>query len=194
MEPNCETPNISVIIHVYNTEKYLRQCIESLTNQNLSLEIIIVDDGSTDGSGQTADELGKRDRRIKIIRQENKSLAAARNRGIDEATGEYVCFLDSDDLIKDHALEYLYSEASKRRVDVIMGNAIFFYPDGRIDNVGSPFGKITGETAGVPLTGKQCFVELMKKSAYVPMVYFYICRREYLRSRHFFFEDVMHED
>ena len=186
-----ELKNISVIIPVYNTGQYVTQCIESLKNHHLNMEIIIVDDGSTDDSGLIADEFAQKDSRIIVIHQENKGLSAARNRGMDAATGEYIFFLDSDDWIKEHSLDFLYAEASKRRVDVITGNALFCYPDGQADN---PFGRIAKHIIGVPLTGKQCFIELMKTSAYAPMAYNYICKRDFLQHHHFRFEDVMHED
>ena len=183
--------NISVIIPVFNTEKYLTQCVESLTNQQPCLEIIIVDDGSTDGSGLIADELSQKDHRIKIIHQENRGLSAARNRGMDEAEGEYIFFLDSDDWIKEHSLDYLYEVAKRYQADIVMGNAIFCYPNGQVNN---PFGIIAEEIVGIPLTGKQCFIELEKSSAYAPMACDYICRRDFLQSNHFHFEGAMHED
>ena len=183
--------DISVIIPVFNTEKYLKQCIESLENQNSNLEIIIVDDGSTDGSGVIADELGQKDPRIKVIHQEHKGLSAARNRGIEEAEGEYIFFLDSDDRIKEHSLDHLYAEATKHHADIIMGNVIFCYPDGVEIN---PYNNIAKHIIGTPLTGKQCFIELMKTSAFAPMVCNYICRRTYIQNRHFRFEDVLYKD
>ncbi len=183
--------DISVIIPVYNTEMYLERCVDSLKNQKLELEIIMIDDGSTDGSGIIADELSQKDRRIKLIRQENRGLAAARNRGMDEAKGKYIFFLDSDDWIKDQSLEYLYTEVSKHDADVVMGNTVFCYPDGQINN---PYGNIIKDIIGTPLTGKQCFIELMKSSSFAPMACNYICRRAYLENHHFRFEDVIHED
>ncbi|MDR3126098.1 MAG: glycosyltransferase [Rickettsiales bacterium] len=91
---------VSVIIPVYNVEKYLSQCLESVVGQTYkNLEVIIVDDGSTDGSTEICRAWAKRDRRIRVIRQENVGVASARNAGLDAATGEYVHFIDSDDCI-----------------------------------------------------------------------------------------------
>jgi len=118
-------------------------------------------------------------------------LAAARNRGLDEAKGEYIFFLDSDDWIKDNSLDYIYAEASKYQSDVVMGNSIYCYAD---EQVANPFGKIAENIIGIPLTGKQCFIELMKTSSYVPMVCNYIYKREFLQRRHFRFENIIHED
>ena len=98
------TPNqidISIIIPIYNVEKYLTVCIDSLMNQgDLRMEIILVNDGSTDLSGEIADEYAKKEERIKVIHQENGGASAARNVGLDIATGEYIAFLDSDAFLK----------------------------------------------------------------------------------------------
>ena len=97
--------DMSVIIPVYNVEKYLTVCIDSLMSQgDLRMEIILVNDGSTDLSGEIADEYAKKEGRIKVIHQENGGASAARNTGLDIASGEYIAFLDSDDWIKEKSL------------------------------------------------------------------------------------------
>ena len=95
-------PKISVIIPVYNTEKYLEQCLESVINQTYKdLEIICVNDASTDNSFDVINEYSKKDSRIKYINFEtNKGVSAARNVGLEAATGDYICFIDSDDWIE----------------------------------------------------------------------------------------------
>ena len=97
------TPNqidISIIIPIYNVEKYLTVCIDSLMNQgDLRMEIILINDGSTDLSGEIADEYAKKEERIKVIHQENEGASAARNPGLEIAQGEYIAFLDSEDWI-----------------------------------------------------------------------------------------------
>ena len=95
-----ETPRVSVIIPVYNAEKYLRGCMGSVLGQTLrELEVICVDDGSTDGSAAILAEYAENDSRVRVLRQENKGAGAARNLGIDAAKGEYVAFCSSDNLI-----------------------------------------------------------------------------------------------
>ena len=95
-----ENSLISVIVPVYNTEKYLTECVESIISQTYrNLEIILVDDGSTDLSGSICDGFAEKDSRIKVIHQENAGVSAARNHGLDECHGEYVAFVDSDDYI-----------------------------------------------------------------------------------------------
>lgn len=99
---------VSVIIPVYQTRQYLKKCLESVLNQDYqNLEIILVDDGSTDGSEVICDEFAARDSRIKVIHDENKGLSHARNMGIDASKGEYIAFLDSDDMIGEQFVSYL---------------------------------------------------------------------------------------
>ncbi|HAP8915983.1 TPA: glycosyltransferase family 2 protein, partial [Enterococcus faecium] len=100
---------ISVIVPAYNVENYLENCLESISNQTHSnIEIIVVDDGSPDRSGEIAEEYKKKDMRLKVIHQVNGGLSAARNSGLDSATGDFVCFIDSDDWIEPDYLELLY--------------------------------------------------------------------------------------
>ena len=103
------TDLISVIVPVYNVEDYLKECAASILAQTYeNFEAIFVDDGSTDSSGVICDGLVKLDDRVRVIHQENSGLSGARNRGIKEANGEYICFVDSDDMIKPKFLEELY--------------------------------------------------------------------------------------
>lgn len=99
---------ISVIVPVYNVEKYLHRCVDSILNQTYeNLEILLVDDGSTDGSGAICDEYAQRDSRVRVIHKENGGLSSARNAGIDAAKGEYLAFVDSDDWIEPETYAYL---------------------------------------------------------------------------------------
>ncbi len=95
-----QNAKVSIVVPIYNTSKYLTQCLDSLVNQtHQNLEIILVDDGSTDNSGKIADTYAKKDKRIKVIHQKNQGQSAARNAGLEKATGEFVGFIDSDDSI-----------------------------------------------------------------------------------------------
>ena len=117
---------VSVIIPVFNVEKYINECVESVVNQTLTdIEIICIDDGSTDNSLNLLKQIP--DPRIKIISQENKGLAAARNEGIKHATGEYIAFLDADDFLNYHALDKLYGVAHKFLLDIVITKIINFY-------------------------------------------------------------------
>lgn len=116
---------ISVIIPVYNVEKYLKRCIESVINQTIKdLEIILVDDGSTDSSGKICDEYAKKDKRIKVIHKENGGLSDARNAGLDICTGEFVGFVDSDDYVELNMFECLYNDCIINNCDIVFSNKI----------------------------------------------------------------------
>lgn len=116
---------ISVIVPAYNAEKHLRECLNSIVNQSYqNLEIILVDDGATDNTGKIFDEYKNEDSRIKVIHQKNCGLSAARNIGIDNATGKYIMFIDSDDFYEKNSCELLYNEISKRDADYVIGNYI----------------------------------------------------------------------
>ena len=114
-------PKISVIIPVYNVEKYLNRCLDSIVNQTLKdIEIICVNDGSTDNSLQILNEYASKDSRIKIIDKKNEGLGYTRKVGLDNATGEYILFCDSDDYYAElTAFEKLYNFAIKKNVDII---------------------------------------------------------------------------
>ena len=105
---------ISVVVPVYNVEKYLNRCVDSILNQTYSdLEIILVDDGSTDRSGSICDEYLSIDSRVRVLHKENGGLSDARNHGIELANGSYLCFIDSDDYIHCEMIAHLYTLVKK---------------------------------------------------------------------------------
>lgn len=100
---------VSIIIPVYNVKPYLERCVNSILSQSyINLEIILIDDGSTDGSSQLCDSIGNKDERIIVIHQENGGLSSARNTGLDNCHGSYICFVDSDDYVHSEYVRYLY--------------------------------------------------------------------------------------
>ena len=112
---------ISVIIPVYNTEKYLRECLDSIINQTFKdIEIICINDGSTDNSLKILNEYQKLDSRVKIITQNNEGLSSARNTGLDNACGRYIYFIDSDDYLKNSALEKMYTLSEQKKLDLLI--------------------------------------------------------------------------
>ena len=116
---------ISVIVPVYNVEQYLERCVDSIINQTYkNLEIILVNDGSTDNSGQLCDELAKKDDRIKVIHKENGGVSETRNLGIRESNGNYITFIDSDDVVSVKMIEELYSNLLENGADISIGNVI----------------------------------------------------------------------
>lgn len=112
---------VSIIIPVYNVEKYIRQCVRSLINQDyMNIEIILVDDGSLDKSGNIIDELQKKDKRILVIHQENSGVSSARNKGLSVAKGEYVMFVDGDDWVDEEYVSYFVKMINKSQCDMAM--------------------------------------------------------------------------
>ena len=123
-------PKVSVIIPVYNTERYLRQCLDSVVNQTLrDIEIICVDDGSTDGSLEILREYQAKDERIKILSQEKSNAGNARNLGLSIAEGEYLSFLDSDDFFELTMLEHMFACAKSGNVDIVVCEMKVYYED-----------------------------------------------------------------
>ncbi len=126
-------PLLSIIVPIYNVEKYLERCIDSIINQTYkNLEIILVDDGSKDASGIIADTYASKDDRIKVIHKENGGLSDARNHGLDQARGNYIIFIDSDDFIDSSMCEILFTIAEKYSSDIVSCNYYIFRDENRI--------------------------------------------------------------
>lgn len=123
---------VSVIVPVYNVKDYLDRAVKSLLNQTLKkeIEIILVDDGSTDGSQDICDKYAQTDDRVVVIHQENSGVSAARNNGIDIAKGEYIGFVDSDDYVEEDMFEILYNNAIENCCQLSAVNAKNLQPDG----------------------------------------------------------------
>jgi glycosyltransferase involved in cell wall biosynthesis len=121
---------VSVIIPVYNDEKYLKQCVESvLTQTYTNLEIILVDDGSTDHTPEICEEYREKYDQIRVLHKKNGGVGSSRNAGLALATGEYVLFVDNDDWLEKHHIEELYKLAKENNVDIAAGNFNIFYED-----------------------------------------------------------------
>ncbi len=120
---NCK---VSVIVPVYNAEKYLGRCVESICNQTLpEIEIILVDDGSKAACADVCDALAQADARVKVIHKQNAGAGLARNTGMEAATGEYIGFVDADDYIEPSMYETLYNAAKKHDADLVMSGVCF---------------------------------------------------------------------
>ena len=123
---------LSVIVPVYNTEKYISDCLDSIINQNLrEIEIICVNDGSTDGSLEILENYASQDERIRIITKKNDGLGAARNTGIEAAQGDYIGFVDSDDFVDSNMFRLLVEAAENTDADVAIGNVYLYYEDSK---------------------------------------------------------------
>lgn len=127
-----DTPLVSVIVTVYNLEKYLDICVDSIVNQTYSnLEIILVDDGSEDNSGRKCDEYAKCDARIKVLHKKNGGAVSARKAGIEIATGDYIGFVDGDDWIENNMYELMVHACVEESVDIVSVEDVREYEDGR---------------------------------------------------------------
>lgn len=114
---------VSVIVPVYNAAEYLNRCIEGVINQTYKkIEIILIDDGSTDNSGKICDEYALKDNRVKVFHTENKGPSAARNKGIENSNGEFIFFVDTDDFIESNALDLLIGNYHQTKADIIIGD------------------------------------------------------------------------
>ena len=127
-------PLISVIVPIYNVEKYLARCVDSIVNQTYkNLEIILVDDGSPDLCPQMCDDYAEKESRIKVVHKKNGGLSDARNAGIAVATGEYISFIDSDDYVSDDFFECLLDVMNKENSDIAECSVVKFYEVNRFD-------------------------------------------------------------
>ncbi len=119
-------PKVSIIVPVYNVEKYLERCVNSLKNQTLAdIEIILVDDSSTDSSLEICNKMATDDSRIKVLHKVNEGAGKARNEALKVATGEYIGFVDSDDFVEKEMFEVLYKKAQKYSSDLVMSGVLF---------------------------------------------------------------------
>lgn len=127
MEQCNERPKVSVIIPVYNTCNYVQEALESICQQTLEeLEIIVIDDGSTDCSRAIVEEIAIKDTRIQVYKQSNQGLSITRNQGLKFSTGEYIYFMDSDDFLEPDALELCYRKCTKEALDFVFFDAETF--------------------------------------------------------------------
>ena len=169
-------PLISVIVPVYNVEKYLPKCLDSLLAQTWkNLEIIVVDDGSPDNSWDIMQEYARRDSRVRLIRQKNSGLSAARNAGIDAARGEWLGFLDSDDYVAPEMYERLYCAAAEQEAQMAVCSFVYVTLDGKPIPCASPI------TKDEVLTG----IQMMERLA-EPQNWYYITAWNRLYQRKLF--------
>lgn len=182
---------VSIIVPVYNVEKYIYQCIDSLCKQTMKeIEIIVVDDGTEDNSISIVEEFN--DSRIKIISQKNAGLSAARNKGLKVATGEYVAFVDSDDYIGlDTAYEEMYNILIKEESEMISGNALWYFSDQN----NYPMERNMDMFYKSPMGAEEFYINSLKsKRAYAP-VWLNLYKRNFLMENNLWFkEGIYHED
>lgn len=184
---------LSIIIPVYNVESYLRECLDSIISQDLyETEIICIDDCSTDGSLQILYEYEKKDHRVKVIKHlTNKGLSAARNTGIQAAVGEYIQFVDSDDILEAGACKKLYIYAKENDADIVYFNMQLLNDE---KNYLIQKKRIHKEYPGV-YTGVELFCLFSRNGTFKVEAWRHYIKREYLiKNNLFFHEGIIHED
>lgn len=180
---------LSVIIPVYNTQPYIGECVQSILSADIEKEIIIIDDGSTDGSREELARYADNPA-ISIFSQPNAGLSASRNKGMALAKGEYVSFIDSDDFIDGSRLKILYEAAQEKSVDLASGNTAFWYDGSRIEKRYN----IPDCICGKYVNGGDCLTLLMENGIHIPMACNYLYRKSFLDKCNYIFKDIVHED
>ena len=175
---------LSIIIPVYNVEQYLQFCVQSVITQTYQdLQVILVNDGSTDSSGVLCDQLAQQDNRIQVVHKSNGGLSDARNAGLRVATGEYVAFLDSDDVyLLNDGLEQLMALAQAEQLDVLLFQAVDVYPNHQ------SIRKAYDEAWIATHSGMEVFHQLVRTQSFNMSACFQIIRRELLEQHQIYFE------
>lgn len=186
---------VSIIIPVYNVEKYLEECLESAVNQSFkSIEIIAVNDGSTDSSLKILERYAEQYDNIRIINQQNMGLSGARNTGLKSAKGKYVYFLDSDDYIDLNMIEECFELAENKNLDIINFDAQVFYEKGFESDFKPNYNRSNVLKSDI-YTGEKFYQYLISKNAYKASVCLSFYRRELLQKYNLtFYEGITHED
>lgn len=183
---------ISIIIPVYNVKKYLSECLNSVISQMTDeIEIILVNDGSTDGSDEICKEYENKYSYIKVIEQKNLGLSEARNTGINIASGMYLVFLDSDDYLNIEAISRIKQIIKNRNVDVILGKAAVYNEDSKTINVSTiDYGNNCSKNTPIEL-----FAELNNNSHFWFAAWLLIVKKEFLIQNGLYFKKgLLHED
>lgn len=201
---NADSPKVSVIIPVYNTEKYLEQCISSIQKQSLKeIEIICVNDGSTDNSLSILNRMASNDERIRIVNKMNGGQSSARNAGVCVSHGSYIYFMDSDDCLDENALFMLYEESEKNKLDIIYFDADSFCDskedkcDDMITSKVEWYNKYYKRIKDYSIvrTGENMFEDFHRNNEYrVSPCLQLIYRPFYLLNELNFLEGIIHED
>lgn len=186
---------VSVVIPVYNVEKYLSSCIESVVAQNFKdYEIICVDDGSTDKSSQILDEYAKKYHFIKVIHQKNMGQAEARNVGVKNSSGEYLLFLDSDDCFETGTLSELYENAEKNKTDIIYFDAQCVFESEDLYDKAKENYYIRDKCYGIN-TGKELFSRLINDNCFTDSACLMFYKKEFLIKNNIeFIKGMIYED
>lgn len=189
---------VSIIIPVFNVEKYLEETLQSVLSQTLSnLEIICVNDGSTDDSGKILRKYASKDSRIVLIEQKNAGQSVARNKALEVAKGEYVYFLDSDDLISYNAMESLYTVAKKENLDIVLFDGTSFFETIELEEKHKNYKNAYQRKKKYPkvLNGKTMYTQMVENGDYKVSPCLQFIRKDFLDAYNIrFYEGIIHED
>lgn len=182
---------LSIIVPVYNVEKYLERCINSLLNQSYKdIEVVIINDGSTDTSGIICDRLAQLDPRVKIFHKKNGGLSDARNYGILKSKGDFISFLDGDDFVTEKGYSELMKEADDQ-VEVILGRLMNYFSNVKIEPKIKNKSKLIGKT----LSGEDYLYRSIIEKTYIVPAPQSIYKRKFIIDNDLFFQkDLLHED
>lgn len=189
---------ISIILPIYNVSQYLEACLKTIVGQHEDVvEILLIDDGSTDSSGSIADQYAERYSNVAVYHKENGGLSDARNYGLLRATGEYVFFLDSDDFIKEESLDVLLNAIEQNEeLDIVLWDADLYDENGIRIEPGTEYYHHVGVEPNRIGTGQTVIEEqLAKRNDYVTTVWLGLYKRSFLIDHGFLFErGLLHED
>ena len=189
---------VSVIIPAYNVEQYVAAALDTIVGQSLQeLEILCVDDGSTDATGEILKQYAEGDSRIRIMTQANAGQGAARNRALEQARGEYVYFMDADDLLEREALAQLWQRCREERLDVLFFSGQSFYDSPELEQENPWYATAYHRKGSYPgvCTGPALFVQMREQKDYYASPCLMLCRRAFLMQQQIRFpEGVRHED
>lgn len=193
-----EQPDVSIVVPVYNSAAWVTECLSSVLAQSgIDIEVICIDDGSTDSSHGVLRNHARTDARVSVIRQENRGQSVARNVGIDAAAGRYIVFLDSDDFWTSDGLASLVATSDRQNLDVLLFDGTAFR-DGDVDEaVWNRYASYYGRTAQYDAvrTGAQMIHDMRSRRDYRPHVGMYMARTEYVREAGVrFIPGIIHQD
>ena len=191
-------PKVSVIVPAFNAAPYLPECLDSILAQTADdLEVICIDDGSTDGTPQILAEYALRDGRLGWVSQENRGLSESRNRGIDLSSGKYLLFCDADDMLKPDAVRALVEKAERDRLDVLFFGAETVFDDKELETAMAHWKSIYdySRDLSAPRSGRTLFSAMEKCGEYRVSACLQLVRRNHLADRGIrFYPGILHED
>ena len=183
---------VSIIVPAYNSAIFLSHCIDSLLMQiSIDFEVLLINDGSVDTTSDICNSYAERDSRIRVFCQSNKGLSEARNLGLDNAVGEYVLFVDSDDRIASNTCDLLYQKAKATDADIVLTTISYWNDDNTSYKLGDKSDLFSEATV---MNGNVCLYKMLRTGCYTPMVCGNLYRKQFLDSFRLRFSGRVHED